>query len=72
MFVVGTLVKFVWWSNYRAPSVVEDHTGHVTWHEVKPGDAGIVLCEAETDFVVVLFSNIDSILKIHHSMLTPI
>jgi len=72
MITVGSLVKFVWWSDYKAPSVNEDHTGHVSWHIVKPGDTGIVLCEAEDDFIVVLFSNIDSLLKIHRTMLDSI
>ena len=44
MFSVGTLVRFNWWSSYRAASATADDTGHVTWHEIHPGDKGVVLC----------------------------
>jgi hypothetical protein len=71
MLSVGSQVKFVWWSEYRAPSAKEDESGHVSWHSVKPGDTGIILCSFGESYVV-LFSNIDALLKIHSSMLSPI
>ena len=71
MFSVGEFVKFVWWSNYRAPSAEADDSGHVTWHEIHPGDTGVVLCNHE-DNVVVLFSNVDRLLRIHYTMLEKV
>jgi len=68
---IGSLVKFNWWSDYKAASVSLDEDGHVSWHEIHPGDTGIVLCVNE-DVVVVLFSNVDTLLKVHESMLEAI
>jgi hypothetical protein len=72
MFSVGALVKFNWWSSYRAASATTDDTGHVTWHEIYPGDKGVVLCVGENDMTIVLFSNVDTLLRIHCSMLEAI
>jgi hypothetical protein len=72
MITVGSLVKFVWWSSYRAPSVVVDDKGHTSWHEVHPGDTGVVLCASEEDNVVVLFSHVDSLLRVSRSMLSVV
>jgi hypothetical protein len=66
---VGSLVKFVWWSSYRAPSLTTDDHGHVTWHELNPGDTGIVISYLNEDNVVVLFSKVSRLLRIHRSML---
>lgn len=68
MISVGTLVKFKWWSDYRAPSATPGEDGHTTWHEIKPGDTGVVLCLKE-EHVIVLFSNVDTLLKVHLSMI---
>lgn len=65
---VGSMVKFNWWSNYKAASIAVDQNGHVSWHEVHPGDTGIIFCINE-DAVVVLFSSVDTLLKVHKSML---
>jgi hypothetical protein len=71
MFLVGSLVKFVWWSNYRAPSVFKDAAGRTTWHEVHPGDTGVILGVMDDDETyIVLFSNVDAVLKIHKTMLS--
>jgi len=51
MLSVGSQVKFVWWSEYRAPSAKEDEFGHVTWHTVNPGDTGIILCSFGDSYV---------------------
>lgn len=72
MFHVGSFVKFTWWSDYKAPSMCQDDTGHVTWHVLKPGDTGVVMCHLDEDNVVVLFSNVDTLLKIHASMLVVV
>jgi hypothetical protein len=66
---VGSLVKFVWWSNYKAPSLSADDRGHVSWHELTPGDSGIVMSFLGEESVVVLFSKVSTLLKIHRSML---
>lgn len=69
MLSIGSLVKFKWWSSYRAPSVMTDDDGHVTWHEIQPGEKGIILYIADDDTMIVLFSSVDSILKVHRLML---
>ena len=69
---VGSLVKFTWWSSYKAPSVSVDETGHVTWHELTPGDTGIILELLNEETVVVLFSKIDTLIRIHRSMIAPV
>lgn len=70
MIPVGSLVKFAWWSDYRAPSVNPDASRHVTWHEVSPGDTGIVLHEDEDEnYCCVLFTRYEKLLRIHVSML---
>lgn len=72
MITVGTFVKFSWWSVYKAPSASKNDDGKTTWHDIKPGDTGIVLSLISSDYVVVLFSNVDTLLKIHLSMLQEI
>jgi len=68
VFIVGSLVKFAWWSSYKAPSVsIED--GKTTWHEVHPGDTGVVLSVLSDGNYIVLFSHVDALLKIHQTML---
>lgn len=69
---VGSLVKFTWWSSYKAPSVAVDENGHTTWHELSPGDTGIILEFMNEETVVVLFSKIDTLIKIHRSMIAPV
>jgi len=74
-FKAGQLVKFSWWSSYKAPSMFEDNAGHSTWYEIFPGDSGIVIQDQQSnqldlDFIIVLFSRINKILKIHSSMLS--
>ena len=69
MFEVGSLVKFVWWSSYRSPSLSENDHGHVTWHELSPGDTGIVMSYLNESNVIVLFSKVRTLLRIHRSML---
>lgn len=73
MILIGSFVKFTWWSNYIAPSAFENDTGHHTWHEIHPGMTGVILsaCDQSTpgEFYVVLFSGIDVPLKLHRSML---
>lgn len=70
MLPVGSLVKFTWWSSYKAPSVLEDNFGRPSWHEIFPGDTGVVICAGDgSKSVAVLFSRIDTLLKIHESML---
>lgn len=61
-------MKFSWWSSYKAPSV-SDEDGRTTWHEVHPGDTGVVLCVLNDDCYLVLFSHDDALLKVHSSML---
>lgn len=72
MIKVGSLVRFTWWSNYKAPSVSTSDEGKASWHELKPGDAGVVLYFYNEETAVVLFSTIDTLLKVNQSMLISI
>lgn len=69
MMNVGSLVKFVWWSEYKAPSIGLNDKGHVSWHEIHPGDTGIIICMKDEDTMIVLFSGVDTLLRVHKSML---
>lgn len=71
MITIGSFVRFVWLTSYKAPSLSVDDNGHVTWHELHPGDTGIVLemCKKEKEYAIVLFSNVDALLRVHMSML---
>jgi hypothetical protein len=70
MICVGSLVRFSWWSSYKAPSASTNSSGRVSWHEIQPGDTGVVLSfQDENTSAVVLFSKIDALLKVNLSML---
>ena len=69
MVSVGSFVKFTWWSSYKAPSVSNDD-GKTSWHEINPGDIGVVLCIKDEEHIVVLFSHVDSLLTVHKSMVS--
>lgn len=74
-FSTGDMTKFNWWTSYKAPSLEFDFSGYSVWYEIFPGDTGIVIVDEtdeESDFVIVLFSRINKILKIHSSMLEKI
>ena len=62
-------MKFCWWSEYRAPSLGTNDIGHTTWHELKPGDKGVVVGHIDEDTVIVLFSSVDSLLRVNRMML---
>jgi len=70
--LIGSLVKFTWWSSYKAPSVALDENGHATWHELFPGDTGIILEFLNEETVVVLFSKIDTLIRIPRSMVVSV
>lgn len=72
MISVGSLVRFTWWSNYKAPSVSTNRDGRVSWHELKPGDTGVVLSFHGEESAIVLFSTVDTLLKVSLSMLAPV
>ena len=70
MFTVGSFVEFNWWSCYRAPSVYPDSNFNTTWHEVKPGDTGVVIGHIDEVKHSVLFISVPGIpLTVHVSML---
>lgn len=69
---IGSLIKFIWWSSYKAPSVTLDDKGHSTWHELFPGDRGIVVGHINDQTSIVLFSSVDSLLKINNAMLEAV
>lgn len=69
MICVGSLVRFSWWSSYKAPSASTNAEGRVTWHELHPGDTGVVLSLHDEMTAVVLFSKVDALLKVNLSML---
>lgn len=72
----GSFVMFTHWSPYKAPSdSLVDEDELVVWQEVLPGDVGIVVKDErdkDNDQVVVLFSRMNTLLKIHVSMLTAV
>jgi len=72
MLSIGTLVVFTWWSSYRAPSAVVNELGHVTWHEIKPGDKGVVVGHENDENLIVLFSSVDSLLRVNRVMLVKV
>ena len=65
----GDMVEFVWWSMYLAPGLISDDMGRTVWHELSPGDRGIVVRAAEEDYIVALFTTMDALVKVHFSML---
>ena len=74
-FKAGQLVKFSWWSSYKEPSTIKNNDGHSVCYEIFPEDSGIVIqdqqnSQLDSDFIVVLFSRMNKILKIHSSMLS--
>lgn len=69
MLTTGTLVKFSWWSNYKAPSYDSDDGGHSMWYELIPGDTGIIVSSVDDDSVVVFFTRVSALLRVHRSML---
>lgn len=46
-----------------------DNEGRVSWHELNPGDTGVVLSFHNEETAIVLFSTVDTLLKVHQSML---
>lgn len=72
MISVGSFVKFSWWSDYRAASATPNEEGHTTWHEVHPGDKGVVMCKHDDDNFIVLFSGVDTLLRVNGAMLSLI
>ena len=72
MISVGSFVKFKWWSDYRAASATLNEDGCITWHEIRPGDTGVVMCKHDEDNFVVLFSGVNTLLRVNGSMLTLI
>jgi hypothetical protein len=71
-YEVGDMVSFKWWSPYKAPCVCTDVNGHIIWKEVLPGDIGVVIHpddQTGTNTVVVFFSRINMMLRIHLLML---
>lgn len=68
----GDMVEFVWWSTYLAPGLLLDDAGRTVWHELHPGDRGIVVRVAEEDYIVTLFTSLDALIKVHGSMLQVI
>lgn len=72
MLSIGTLVVFTWWSSYRAPSAVVNELGHATWHEIKPGDKGVVVGHENDENLIVLFSSVDSLLRVNRVMLVKV
>ena len=72
MINVDALVRFTWWSSYKAQSASTNDEGKVSWHELKPGDAGVVLSFYNEETAIVLFATVDTLLKVNQSMLISI
>lgn len=70
-FCPGDFVKFNFWSSYLAPTSGPDENGHINWHELFPGDQGLVIYVSENlgtsgdDTVTVMFSRVGKVLKVH-------
>jgi hypothetical protein len=46
-----------------------DDKGHATWHELFPGDKGIVVGHVNDQTSIILFSSVDALLKLNNVML---
>lgn len=68
----GTLVKFKWWSSYKAETLALDADGNFIWEEVTPGDAGLVVSVDDQQTALVFMSNGKFFAKIHLSMLEAV
>lgn len=74
-YAVGDMVKFKWWSPYKAPSTYTDAAGHLIWREIFPNELGIVIQPDDgtnTGTLVIFFSRINMMLKINESMLEKV
>jgi len=74
-YAVGDMVKFKWWSPYKAPSTCTDSTGHLIWKEIFPAELGIVIQlddGTNTNTLVIFFSRINMMLKINENMLEKV
>jgi len=78
IFAPGALVRFIWWSSYKAPEWIPGsqftQVPRQTWHEIFPGEIGMVIEDEQdplksSDYVVVLFPRLKVRLRIHSSML---
>lgn len=67
----GEIVKFSWWTGYKAPTVV-DPGEHPSWHTVEPGETGIIVKNNGDGTANVLFSKTYCLLRVHETMLEPI
>jgi len=73
----GDLVRFNFWTSYLAPGASEDTLGHVTWHELFPGDSGLVVhvesqvsaSNGQDDTVIVMFSRTNHLLRVRLNQL---
>lgn len=68
----GTLVKFNWWSSYRAETLALDHDGNFIWEEIKPEETGLVINIDDYETALVFMSKGKIFAKIHLSMLAAI
>lgn len=74
-YVVGDMVKFKWWSPYKAPSTCTDNNGHLIWKEIFPDELGIIIQlddGTNTGTLVVFFARINMMLKINENMLEKV
>jgi len=65
----GDLVKFVWWSSYKAPSEGIDESGKQLWVEMFDGDRGIIIRFDRDGHPVVLFNRHEPLVTVYPDML---
>ena len=76
----GDLVQFDFWSKYLALSTYPDEAGVYTWHEICPGDYGLVVVvsshvsasKTSDDTIVIMFSSINKLVSIHINQISRV
>lgn len=69
MFIVGSRVEFVWWSDYRAKSAFKNIYGATSWITLSPGDMGIVLGVLKDKKLEVVFNSTKIPVVVYESMI---
>lgn len=76
----GDLVVFKFWSTYLAQLATSQNQNNNTWHELWPGDRGLVIhvgsdvssSMSKDDTVSVIFSRVGRMLRVHINQLERI
>ena len=74
-YAIGDMVKFKWWSPYKAQSTCVDMNGHVIWNEIFPEELGVIIHTDDgtgTGTCVVFFARLNMLMKINQGMLEKV